>query len=119
MDSSVWADHIRASDAQLAMRLERGEVAVHPGVIGEIAMGFLHQRAWFLGAMADLPRVDVATDAEVLGFVEQHRLFGVGIGWIDAHLLASTQLTPGVTLWTRDRRLRAAALQLGLATPLD
>lgn len=101
------------------MRLERAEVAVHPGVIGEIAMGSLRQRGWFLGAMASLPRVDVATDSEVLGFVDRHRLFGTGIGWIDAHLLASVQLTPDALLWTRDRRLRLAAERLGLAAPLD
>lgn len=94
-------------------------MAVHPGVIGEIAMGSLRQRGWFLGAMANLPRVDVATDSEVLGFVDRHRLFGTGIGWIDAHLLASVQLTSDALLWTRDRRLRTAAERLGLAAPLD
>jgi predicted nucleic acid-binding protein len=46
-------------------------------------------------------------------------LFGLGIGWIDAHLLASAQLTPSTLLWTRDRRLRRAAETIGLAAPLD
>ena len=82
-------------------------------------MGSLRQRGWFLAAMSNLPHVDVATDQEVLGFVERHRLFGTGIGWIDAHLLASVQLTAAALLWTRDRRLRAAAERLGLAAPLD
>lgn len=82
-------------------------------------MGSLRQRGWFIAAMSNLPRVDVATDQEVLGFVERHRLFGTGLGWIDAHLLASVQLTADALLWTRDRRLRAAAERLGLAAPLD
>lgn len=101
------------------MRLERGEVAVHPGVIGEIAMGYLKQRDWYLRTMADLPRVELASDDEVLGFVERYRLYGLGIGWIDAHLLASAQLTPATWLWTRDKRLRRAAETIGLAAALD
>jgi predicted nucleic acid-binding protein len=101
------------------MRLEREEIAVHPGVIGEIAMGFLKQRDWYLRTMADLPRVVPVSDDEVLEFVERHRLFGLGIGWIDAHLLASTQLTPSTLLWTRDKRLRRAAETMGHSAPLD
>ena len=103
----------------MALRLERNEVAAHPAVIGEIAMGSLRQRGLFLGALANLPRVEVATDSEVLGFVERHQLFGTGIGWIDAHLLASVRLSADALLWTRDRRLRAAAERLGLAAALD
>lgn len=82
-------------------------------------MGSLRQRGLFLGALANLPRVEVATDSEVLGFVERHHLFGTGIGWIDAHLLASVRLSADALLWTRDRRLRAAAERLGLAAALD
>ena len=119
VDSSIWADHIRASLPALVVRLERGDVAVHPAVIGEIAMGSLRQRGGFLAMMAGLPHIDVATDAEVLGFVNRHQLFGLGIGWIDAHLLASVQLTAMARLWTRDRRLHEAATRLGLAAPLD
>ncbi len=103
----------------LAMRLERSEVAIHPAVIGEVALGSFRQRDWFLALMAGLPRVDVATDAEVLGFVNRHGLYGSGIGWVDAHLLVAAQLTPAARLWTRDRRLHAAATRFGLPPPLD
>ena len=92
---------------------------VHPAVLGEIAMGSLHRRDVVLRAMADLPRAGVASDEEVMGFVERYRLFGQGIGWTDAHLLAATRLSADALLWTRDRRLRAAARRLGLAAPLD
>ena len=42
-------------------------------------------------------------------------LFGLGIGYVDAHLLAATMLTTGAKLWTRDKRLAATAAQHGLA----
>ena len=82
-------------------------------------MGQLKQRDWYLRTMAELPHADVASDDEVLGFVDRYRLYGLGIGWIDAHLLASAQLTPSTLLWTRDKRLRKAAGMIGLAAPLD
>jgi predicted nucleic acid-binding protein len=69
-----------------------------------------------LGALASLPSVTVASDTEVLRFVEAAKLHGLGISYIDAHLLASARLTPGVTLWTRDKRLKAIAETLGLAS---
>jgi predicted nucleic acid-binding protein len=82
-------------------------------VLGEIALGSLRQRAVVLGAMARLPRVVVATDAEVMIAIGHHALHGVGIGWVDAHLLASVLLTPGARLWSADRRLADAARRIG------
>jgi hypothetical protein len=46
-----------------------------------------------------------------LSLLEQHRLFGKGLSWIDAHLLASARLS-GCKLWTVDNPLRVAAAQL-------
>jgi predicted nucleic acid-binding protein len=103
----------------MAARLARVEILIHPAVIGEVSLGSLRRRHDVLRTLDELPGALVATDSEVVGFVESRRLYGLGIGWVDAHLLASTQLTPGATLWTRDRRLRAAALRLGLAALLD
>ena len=68
-----------------------------------------------LGVLAELPRAVAATDAEVLAFIGRHALAGSGIGYLDAHLLAATRLTPDALLWTRDRRLAAAARHLSLA----
>jgi predicted nucleic acid-binding protein len=117
-DTSVWVDHLRASDKALVALLDAGMVLAHPFVIGELALGTLLQREIVLTALADLPHASVATDAEVLHFIERHALFGRGIGYVDAHLLAAVQLTAGTELWTNDKRLHGVAVQLGLAITL-
>jgi predicted nucleic acid-binding protein len=118
VDTSVWIDHLRAGNAVLERLLDRGGVLAHPFVVGELALGNLRQRDIVLGALRQLPRAVVASDEEVLGFIAASRLFGRGIGYVDAHLLASARLTPNGTLWTRDRRLRVVAAQLDLAAAL-
>ena len=115
IDTSVWVDHLRASDKALAALLDAGMVLAHPFVIGELALGNLRQREIVLKALADLPHASVATDAEVLHFIERHALFGRGIGYIDAHLLAAVRLTASAELWTNDKRLHSVAAKLGLA----
>lgn len=115
VDTSVWIDHLRAGDEPLAARLQAGEVLAHPWVIGELALGNLGQRQVILSSLRRLPQAAVATDEEVLLFIERNNLAGLGIGYVDAHLLASTRLSPGATLWTRDRRLSKVAEGLGLA----
>jgi predicted nucleic acid-binding protein len=114
-DTSVWVDHLRAGDKALAALLDVGMVLAHPFVIGELAMGNLRQREIVLKALADLPHASVATDAEVLHFIERHALSGRGSGYIDAHLLAAVKLTAGAELWTNDKRLHGLAVQLELA----
>lgn len=116
VDTSVWIDHLRQGDPELARRLDAAEVLGHPLVIGELAMGNLRQRPVVLGALRGLPRAVAATDEEVLAFVAREALHGLGIGYADAHLLASVRLTPDAALWTRDRRLRDVAARMGLAT---
>ena len=115
VDSSVWIDHLRSGDATLAALLDAGRVLAHPFVIGELALGSFRQRDAIVQALRGLPPSIVASDEEVLAFIEGHRLFGLGIGYIDAHLLAAALLTPGAALWTRDRRLREAANHLAVA----
>ncbi|MBV8453445.1 MAG: type II toxin-antitoxin system VapC family toxin [Deltaproteobacteria bacterium] len=115
VDTSVWVDHLRAGDQTLVGLLDRGMVLAHSFVIGELALGILRQRALVLDALSDLPHASVATDVEVLQFIDRHNLFGRGIGYIDVHLLAAVRLTIGATLWTRDKRLYRVAQQLGLA----
>lgn len=114
VDSSVWIDHLRVGDAALAERLELGIVLGHPFVLGELACGRLRNRSEILMLLADLPQAVPAADAEVLAMIERHRLMGRGIGYVDAHLLASTLLTPEAALWTRDRRLANIARDLGI-----
>lgn len=119
VDTSVWIDHLRSGDDELARLLRTGLVATHPLVVGELAMGNLRARDTIIELLQALPHAVVASDDEVLAYVSRHRLFGLGIGYADAHLLASTQLTAGARLWTRDRRLRDAAGRLDIDSGLD
>lgn len=114
-DTSVWVDHLRRGDEQLADLLERGQIVIHPFIIGELALGQLKPREPILGALADLPQTITAAEAEVLRFIERHGLYGTGIGYIDAHLLTAAVLTPGTSIWTRDKQLLGPAEKLGLA----
>jgi predicted nucleic acid-binding protein len=118
VDTSVWVDHLGAADKALAALLDAGMVLAHPFVIGELALGNLRQREMVLQALADLPHASVATDAEVLHFIERYALSGRGIGYVDAHLLAAVKLTAGAELWTNDKRLHGVAVQLGVAITL-
>jgi len=115
VDTSVWIDHLRRHSNALAKLLHAGTVLTHPFVIGELALGNLRQREVVLSALSDLPPANVATAEEVLHFVDQHALFGRGVGYVDVHLLAAVRLTPGAKFWTHDKRLHGAATQLGLA----
>ena len=115
VDTSVWVEHLRSGNATLASELGAGRVLAHPFVIGELALRNLPPRDQALRELQDLPQAKVATDREVLYFVDRHRLFGLGVGYVDAHLLAAVSLTAGAGLWTRDRRLGRAADRLGLA----
>lgn len=113
VDTSVWVDHLRRSDPALSVLLNRGEVECHPFIVGELACGFLHRRSEVLLLLQRLPHVALAAHEEVLTLIERHGLMARGIGWIDAHLLASASLA-GSLLWTRDRRLREVAQMLNL-----
>lgn len=115
VDTSVWVDHLRATDSRLWALLQAGQVLAHPFVIGEIALGSLNQRQAVLDDLANLPQATVARDNEVLHFIDRNGLAGTGLGYVDAHLLASAQLMAGTTLLTRDKRLQRAAIRLNLA----
>jgi predicted nucleic acid-binding protein len=117
VDTSVWVDHLRRGDQALGRALEEGEVLVHPFVIGELACGNMRNRSEVLRLLEDLPRAREATHEEVMAMVDARRLMGVGIGYVDAHLLAAAALTPLTSLWTRDARLSRAARRLGLSGP--
>jgi predicted nucleic acid-binding protein len=121
VDTSVWVDHFRANHAALAGLLNKGAVLAHPFIIGELALGQIRQREPVLASLQALPRAAVATDAEVLHFIERNALFGRGIGYVDAHLLAAARLTADASLWTSDKRLHGVADALGLAAapPFD
>ncbi len=114
-DTSVWIEHFRRGEPALEAALDANEVMLHPFVIGELACGNLRDRAGVLAWLTDLSLVQEATHDEVMTFIERRRLMGRGIGYVDAHLLASTALTRPVRLFTLDRRLNTVATDLGLA----
>ena len=118
VDTSVWVDHLRNGNAALARLLESGEAFCHPFIVGELACGDLRRRTEVLALLAHLPAVPTIEHHEVLAFIDAHKLMGAGIGWIDAHLLASTLLSR-TRLWTMDRPLARAALKLGVAASRD
>ena len=115
VDTSVWINHLRNNDPHLVRLLTENSVLGHPFVRGELALGNLRQREDILTALDNLPQAPVVFNNEVNYFIEKHALYGLGIGLIDAHLLASTQLLGNTRLWTRDKRLLAAANRLNLA----
>ena len=114
VDTSVWIAHLRERQPVLADLLWNGLVVMHPFVTGELACGNLRKRAAILADLSALPLATRASDAEVMRLVEGRRLWGRGLGWIDAHLLASA-LISHCRLWTLDKRLRAAASELGVS----
>lgn len=115
VDTSVWIDHLRRGDSALAAALEAGLVLMHPFVIGEVACGNLLHRDHVLSLMRDLPPAPVASHAEALAFIDQRKLMGRGLGYVDVHLLASTVLSGAAKLWTRDKRLAGIADHFGWA----
>ncbi len=115
VDTSIWIDHLRHSDAALAAALGEGRVLAHPFVIGELACGVMANRSEVLNLLRALPQAPVASTEETLRFIEARGLMGRGIGYVDVHLLASVALDGGATLWTRDSRLAAVAADLSLA----
>lgn len=114
VDTSVWVNHFRRSDAELARMLVEEEVAVHPFVIGEIAAGNLKHRTEVLDSFALLPRVAVVEENEVHHLLDSRRLWGAGLGWVDLHILAAAKLS-GCRIHTADRAMNEIAVRLDVA----
>ena len=114
VDTSVWIDHLRIGDPELASALQSCEVLCHPHVVGELACGNLRARDKVITLLQALPVSPVVSDKESLCFIDNYSLMARGIGYIDVQLLASARLA-GAHLWTRDKRLQTVALELGLA----
>jgi len=113
VDTSVWIEHFRAGSERLKALLLDEQVLCHPFVVGELACGTLQKRTEILSMLKALPEPHLLEHEEVLNFIESRRLYGSGIGWVDAHLLASTLLT-GCALWTLDKPLRRVAADLSV-----
>ena len=114
VDTSVWIDHLRAGNKDLRNLLNQRQVVIHPFIVAELALGSLKQRAQTLALLDLLPQVRVAQLSEVRRMIEFRRLYSLGIGLTDAHLIASAFIDAPTLLWTNDRRLRKAAERLGI-----
>lgn len=115
VDTSIWIDYLRSGHTRLTEALQLNKVSIHPFIIGELACGNLKDLPTVLGLLAGLPSVRMLEPHEVLFFIEQRKLMGRGIGYIDVHLLAATVISTDTKLWTRDLKLFTAAKALGVA----
>ncbi|MEW6324306.1 MAG: type II toxin-antitoxin system VapC family toxin [Nitrospirota bacterium] len=110
-DTSVWVAHLRRGETGLERLLSDGEVLCHPFIIGELACGQLSNRTEILSLLQSLPLAAQLEHEEVMPFIEDHRLAGKGLGYIDIHLLASARLSQA-SLWTLDQPLKLSASRL-------
>jgi predicted nucleic acid-binding protein len=117
-DTSVWIDHFRSENREMRKQLNLGQIATHPFIIAELALGWLRQRTKTLALLDLLPQVRAAQIMEVRLTIETRHLYGLGIGLVDAHLIASTLITPPTRIWTKDKRLRKVADSLGIHAAL-
>ncbi len=113
VDTSVWINHLRNGDEHLESILYKGKVKSHDHIIGELACGNMKNRKEILSFLRALPMVPLIEFNEYLFFIDEHNLNGKGIGFVDIHLLASAKLAQ-VKLWTEDKRLNIAAIELGV-----
>jgi len=113
VDTSVWVYHLREGDIDLDKLLNDGDVICHPLILGELACGNLNNRSEILSLLRSLPSAIEAEHEEVMQFIERHRLMGIGLGYIDVHLLASAVLTM-TPIWTLDKKLNRVSERLGI-----
>jgi len=118
VDTSVWIIHLRQGSRHLEQLLLDAQVVCHPFIVGELACGNIRNREEFLTLLRSLPMAPAVTIDELLHFIDRKNLMGMGIGFVDAHLLASAQLG-AVPLWTLDKRLKSAAVRNKLAYVAD
>jgi predicted nucleic acid-binding protein len=118
-DTSVWIDHFRTGNREMRNLLDQGQIALHPFIVGELALGSLRNRASALALLDVLPHVFVARMDEVRAMIETRQLYSLGIGLIDAHLIASAFLSPHTRLWTKDKQLRKVAEGLSIHANLS
>lgn len=114
VDTSVWIDHILRTVPRMSELLEAREVVTHPLVIAEIALGSLPRRAQSLSDLAKLPCISEVSTEAVVAAIDARKFYARGIGAVDAHLLCAVMQDESVILWTRDKRLRRVAEELGV-----
>lgn len=120
VDTSVWVDHFKRGNLTLARLMAADRVLIHPMVLAEIACGT--PPAPRQQTITDLSLLQLSNQAslkEVMVFLEQEKLYGLGCGVIDLMLLASTLITPGALFWTLDKRLDTLAQRFNIAYSIN
>jgi predicted nucleic acid-binding protein len=117
-DTTVWIDHFRSDNEEMRRQLDNLNIVIHPFIISELALGSLRERSKTLAWLDRLPQVGMAHIREVRQMIEMRSLCNRGIGLIDAYLIASIFIHPSTLLWTKDKRLRGIAEELGIAANL-
>ena len=112
VDTSVWIQHFRVGLDALAKAINADFVAIHPIVLGELAVGNLSKRQQTLAELNKLPCTKMASASECMAFIENRKIYGRGLGWNDVQLLVAARLS-GSPLWTLDARLAKVATELG------
>jgi hypothetical protein len=117
-DTSIWIDHLRSGNEEMRRHLNQGHILIHPFIIAELALGSLRERSKTLALLDLLPQVQMPNLAEVRLTIEARRLYSLGIGLTDAHLIASVFINSPTLLWTRDKPLRKVAEAFGIHASL-
>ena len=118
VDTSVWIDHLRKPDQRLQELLHNDEVAIHPLILMELALGSIANREEVISNLSLLAKTQVAELDELFTFIETRALYRKGIGVTDLHLIASALLERSLLIWTRDRRLGEIASSFGIRSDL-
>jgi hypothetical protein len=113
VDTSVWVSYLRHGNSRLQKLLQEDRVASHPFIIGELACGNISNRTEILSLMQSLPMLDVVQHEELLLFIENNKLMGTGLGFVDVHLMAAAALAD-IPLWTQDKKLKQACSRLSI-----
>jgi predicted nucleic acid-binding protein len=117
VDTSVWRRFFAGSPRFKGLNDlldEDGRVLMHPFIFGELVTGGLSSREEVL--FSRLPPAKHVADEEVLAMVKRRGLTRRGMGWVDAHLLASA-LASSAVLWSADKDLASAARELDAEFP--
>lgn len=115
VDTAVWIDHLHKAESKLVEQLMLDAVGCHPLVLEELALGTIARRDLVLDLLANLRQFPTATHGEMLHLIERRKLWGRGLSTVDVHLIAAVAMVEGARLWTRDKRLKVASLDLGVA----
>jgi predicted nucleic acid-binding protein len=115
VDTAVWIDHLHSAESKLVQLLEIDRVGCHPLVIEELALGSISQRSVVLDLLANLRQFPSVHHDEILHLTDRRKLWGCGLSAVDVHLMAAVTMAEGAQLWTRDKRLKAASADVGVA----